>query len=214
MSNSGYINYQKADPSPALSNYVKCFWSVYNSTPEEKRFTILPDGHFDIIFTQGIQQPLTGSLAGIRTKEFECVVPANTTKFGISFKLPAVDCLLKTGISQYLDSETELPAGYWGITAADCTDFNTFVRKATQVISDISIQDMDERKQDLFNLVYSSKGAMKLEEIAATMHWKSKHLNRYFNNRFGLSLETYCNILRSRANFDQLKKKQLFPEAD
>jgi AraC-like DNA-binding protein len=214
MSNSGYIKYQKADPDPSLSPFIKCFWSVYNPTTEEKRFTILPDGHFDFIFVLSDNQPLIGSLSGIWTKEFECVVPPNTTKFGISFKLLAVDYLLKTNISALVDTQQELPAGFWGIDREDCTDFNTFVRKAIKVISAIPVKDIDPRKEELSAIVHASKGAMKVEEIADTIHWSSRQLNRYFNSRYGLSLKSYCNILRYRASFDQLKKKQLFPEAD
>ncbi|MGE8425120.1 MAG: AraC family transcriptional regulator, partial [Sphingobacterium siyangense] len=36
--------------------------------------------------------------------------------------------------------------------------------------------------------------------------------NRYFNQQFGLSLKSYCNILRFRSSLDHIAKGKLFPE--
>ena len=48
----------------------------------------------------------------------------------------------------------------------------------------------------------------------ASFFWSKRQISRYFKNRFGLSLKAYCNILRYRASFQQLKEQQLYPEQD
>ncbi len=37
-------------------------------------------------------------------------------------------------------------------------------------------------------------------------------INRYFNQQFGISLKTYCNILRFGASFKHISEGKLFPE--
>ncbi len=36
-------------------------------------------------------------------------------------------------------------------------------------------------------------------------------MNRYFNQEYGISLKTYCNILRFRASFRHIKEGKLYP---
>jgi AraC-like DNA-binding protein len=73
---------------------------------------------------------------------------------------------------------------------------------------------IDLRKKKLFDLVYATNGAISIQEISDEAGWSSRQINRYFNKAFGMSLKSYCNILRYRSTFDQLKKGKLSPERD
>lgn len=44
------------------------------------------------------------------------------------------------------------------------------------------------------------------------MFWSSRQINRYFNQQFGISLKTYCNILRFGSSFKPISEGILFPE--
>jgi AraC-like DNA-binding protein len=61
-------------------------------------------------------------------------------------------------------------------------------------------------------LIYSSNGSLSVKELSEKVNWSSRQINRYFNEQFGISLKTYCNILRFRASLPHIKKGKLFPE--
>jgi AraC-like DNA-binding protein len=105
-----------------------------------------------------------------------------------------------------------LPAGYWGITAADLHNFDLFCTRVTGILKTLITQKPDSRKQQLFELIYSSKGSLTVKELSAKVFWSSRQINRYFNQQFGLSLKVYCNILRFRASLEHIKSGKLFPE--
>src|SRR5690606_27153327 len=71
---------------------------------------------------------------------------------------------------------------------------------------------IDGRKQKLFNLVYASNGSLTVNELADSVGWSNRQINRYFNQQFGISLKAYCNILRFRASLLQIRDGKLFPE--
>jgi AraC-like DNA-binding protein len=53
---------------------------------------------------------------------------------------------------------------------------------------------------------------MTVKELSGKVYWSSRQINRYFNQRFGVSLKTYCNILRFGASFKHISEGKLFPE--
>ncbi len=72
--------------------------------------------------------------------------------------------------------------------------------------------NIDIRKRKLFELIYSSKGSISVKELSEKVFWTSRQINRYFNQRFGISLKAYCNILRFRESLHHIKEGELFPE--
>jgi AraC-like DNA-binding protein len=72
--------------------------------------------------------------------------------------------------------------------------------------------DIDPRKKNLFDLIYASNGAISVKELSEKICWSSRQINRYFQDTFGLSLKTYCNVMRFRSSFGHIKAGKLFPE--
>ena len=174
---------------------------------------MLPDGYFDIVFAKSPRKGPVSSLIGLWNQEYLCVVPEDGELFGVSFRLLAVDYLLGVKVAPLFNSEAVLSEGFGGITRTDLSDFVSFVEKIKRVLCDMAPKDpIDPRKLELFRTLYMSNGAVKVEDVAKKVNWSSRQINRYFRNRFGISLKSYCNILRYRASFDQLKEKRLFPE--
>jgi|GEM_PF-3923390 len=67
------------------------------------------------------------------------------------------------------------------------------------------------RNQKLSNLIYTTNGSLTVKAYSEEVFWSSRQINRYFNQTFGLSLKAYCNILRFRASFQQIKEGKLLP---
>ncbi|WP_172284141.1 DUF6597 domain-containing transcriptional factor [Chryseobacterium sp. PTM-20240506] len=199
-------------PEPSLKDFVESFWMLDNPS-ETKETILLPDGRIDIILSQSSTMPFHIVLLGIGTHPEEIVIAEKSKTFAISFNLLATEYILHETVSDILDYAKNLPENFWGFTVDDMNDFNQFCKKATEKIaSELSLRKIDERKRKLFDLIYSANGDISVKELSEKVIWSERQINRYFNQQYGISLKSYCGILRFRASFTHIKEGKLFPE--
>jgi len=200
----------KADKS--LSDFVESFWMLHNKSDNDKEIVVLPDGRIDLTFFHSPTQPFHIVLSGLETYPDQAMLKAHTLMFAVSFKLLATEYILQNTISNLLNYAAHLPTDFWNLNAADLNDFDLFCEKASQKIQSLLPKEIDNRKIKLFDLIYSFNGSLTVKELSEKVFWSSRQINRYFNQQFGLSLKTYCNILRFRASFHHIKEGKLFPQ--
>ncbi|SHK45040.1 helix-turn-helix domain-containing protein [Chryseobacterium polytrichastri] len=204
--------YQSSQPDPSLQDVVESFWMLDNPS-ESKNVILLPDGRIDLIFSQSTKEPFHIVLLGICTHPEQIVIAEKTKIFAVSFNLLAAEYILHTSVSELLNEAKSLPLDFWNFSANDLNDFEKFCQKASEKIQqELQSQKMDERKRKLFDLIYAEKGALTVKELSEKVIWSERQINRYFNQQFGISLKSYCGILRFRASFQHIKEGKLFPE--
>jgi len=204
------IDYKERKPVAALSDFVESFWMLTNTGSQEKAIVLVPDGRIDLSFS--FEPPYALTLLGLESGAASAVIPAGMQLFSVSFNLLAIEYFFERKFPLLVDTAYQLPAGYLGITAEGYTDFDRFCDRLSELLIQKIPTDVDARKKKLFDMIYTSRGAVSISGISETLHWSSRQINRYFNDRFGLSLKEYCNILRFRASFQQIKEGRLFPE--
>ena len=204
------FHYKFIEPDKSLADFVESIGMFHNPTDEAKEVVVIPDGRIDLFFTQSLTEPFHVLLMGLETEPEQRSVPPKTLTFSISFKPLAVEYVLLTPIAGFLNSAKELPNDFWDFSADDLKDFDAFYKKAHQKIA--APKEIDERKRQLFNLIYSSNGEMTIKELSENVFWSSRQINRYFNQQFGLSLKAFCKILRFRASLEHIAHGKLFPE--
>lgn len=209
---TNHVEYQRAAPDPLLSDFIKCYWSVHNPDEQEKIFSILPDGYFDLLFRAIKGEPVRLSLSGLWNRETESVVPGNSIVFGISFKLPASEYVLKESIAELVNTERDLPGDFWGLTISDLTNFDNLTNILEEKIRQRLCKNTDNRKLHLFATLYATNGSITAEEVSNTILWSNRQISQYFKDQFGISLKSYCTILRYRASFDHLSEKERYPQ--
>lgn len=206
------FEYKLAKPDKPLADFVESFWLLQNHS--EKDIVILPDGRIDLFLSQSATEPFHITLSGLETESNQATLTAKTTMFAISFKLLATEYIFQNTVSGLLNNATYLPVDFWNFSTDDMQDFFLFCQKASQKIQSLLPKEIDSRKRQLFDLIYSSSGALTVNELSEKVFWSSRQINRYFNQQFGLSLKAYCNILRFRASFNHIKNGKLFPQQD
>lgn len=206
------LEYRHIKPDKSLSDFVESFWLLHNPSGSDKEVIILPDGRVDLFLTQSATEPFHITLLGMETRSGQAIVSPERLTFAISFQPLAIEYLFQNGIANLLDKAQNLPTDFWGFNAHDLNDFEHFIEKATQKIKSLLSNGIDDRKRQLFDLIFSSSGALTVKELSEKVFWSSRQINRYFNQQFGLSLKAYCNILRFRASFHHIKEGKLFPE--
>ena len=206
------MTYKIVEPGKPLSDFVDSFWYLHNPSNRNIETIGLPDGRIDLSLSRSAENSFRIVLLGLGTQHVKATIPAGTLMFVVSFRLPAVEYIFHETIAGIVDYGKILPEGFWGFSENDLEDFDCFMEKATRKIKSLLPTDTDERKIKLFDLIYSSKGAITVKELSEKVFWTSRQINRYFNQQFGISLKAYCNIVRFRASLDHIAKGKLFPE--
>lgn len=165
-----------------------------------------------LFFSQSASEPFHVTLVGLETFPEQRSIPLQTLAFVISFKPLAVEYILHTSIAGLLNTAKDFPEDFWNFNADDLKDFDAFYIKASQKVKELLPKEIDERKLELFGLIYSSNGEMSVKELSQKVFWSSRQINRYFNQQFGLSLKAYCTILRFRASLEHVAQGKLHPE--
>lgn len=206
--------YKEFQPDRLLTDFVKNYWWFDNSTNEELDFTILPDGCFDLIVSFDNFQQEEISLTGIWTKQVEVSIKPNRQLFGIRFRLLAVDYILQQNIAAFCDSELVMENDFWDLDKVLFTNLEIVTETLNKAMLSIlgSQKGIDSRKQNLFNLLYITNGELTVKQYSQQAYWTSRQINRYFNDRFGIPLKSYCKILKCFASYTHIKKGQLYPE--
>lgn len=207
------IQFKTFKPANELLAFVESFWMLGNFSGADKEIVVLPDGRVDVFF---MYAPNTKSfhtvLMGLEVAPKTMILQAKTLIYAISFKLLAVEYLLGDSISDVLNKAKALPDDFWSFSKKDFSNFDSFCTKATTKITERIPASIDERKRNLFKLIYASNGTFLVNDLSKQVFWSSRQINRYFNQTFGLPLKTYCTILRFRASFEHIKRGRLFPE--
>ncbi|MBK0062766.1 MULTISPECIES: helix-turn-helix domain-containing protein [unclassified Acinetobacter] len=206
------LKFKLIEADPALSHYVESFWMLHNCSDEAKEIIVLPDGRMDLTLSQSSTQSFQIVCSGLETKPQAVILQGNALIFSISFKLLAVEYLLGKSISNLLNYAEYLPAQFWDFEPLDLLDFDLFCKKASKKIGSLLPQHIDSRKQKLFQLLYQSRGGLSVAELSEQVHWSRRQIHRYFTEKFGISLKTYCDILRFKASFESIRNGRLFPE--
>lgn len=206
------MDYKTVKPGTLLSDFVESFWMLSANTDQDKEIVILPDGRIDLIFSWSDSEPLHVMLMALDLEASPATLPAGSIMFAVSLKLLAIAYIfgafdIKAGFP------VSMPDDFWGVSAEDLKDFDRFInRVSTAMLVVVKAKKIDLRKKKLFQLIYESRGSMTVAALAEESCWTARQINRYFNERIGISLKEYCCILRFRASFKQLKEKRLFPE--
>jgi AraC-like DNA-binding protein len=209
---ANHLQFKIIKPSPQLSDFVESFWMLANHSETAHENIVLPDGRFDILFSCSSKEPFHALLRGLDTEPGQNTIPPESIMFAVSFKLLAIEYLLDIKVASVLNDGYLLPASFWNITVEDLNNFETFCEKVSAKMRTLIKTGIDNRKQKLFELIYTENGSMPVKVLSEKVFWSSRQINRYFNEQFGLSLKAYCNILRFRASLQHIKEGKLYPE--
>lgn len=210
MHNEETLQYQMMWPASELADFVYCFSSLKNLHPGQESI-IIPNGKIDLIFSKTTDGRLRIALMGLETKP-KPARPDVTGFFAISFNPLAVAYIFGESIAGIINSGKIMPEHFWDFTVQDLEDFTAFCEKASRKITSLLPGQIDGRKKQLFDLIQATDGEIAIKEIAAKINWSERQINRYFNSQYGLSLKTYCSILRFQASLQHISEGQLYPQ--
>ncbi len=210
------FEYLEFDADAPIADFVKRFWRFDNLSSTQRSYTILPDGYFDVIISIKGAELLSVTLFGVWTREIEVVIPGGTTVMGICFKPLAAEHILRQSIVNELNSFKILRIDYWQLIDIPFNDFQKWTVEVSRLMQAKPEQlgTVDNRKQEVFCHLFDRNGAITVAELAATVFWNSRQINRYFKEWFGITLKAYANILRCASVYSEIREGQLYPNAE
>lgn len=207
---NGKLNFQIIEPEKSLSDFVYCFSHLSNFSNQNEA-VIIPNGKIDLIFSKITDNQITISLLGLETKP-KLITHEISYFYSVSFNPIAGEYIFNDTIANIINTEKILPENFWEIKIEDLNDFKKFCEKISNKITSILPEKIDERKMNLFKLIFASNGEIPIQELSEKIFWSSRQINRYFSQQFGLSLKAYCKILRFQASLSHIKKGKLYPQ--
>ncbi|MPT31494.1 MAG: AraC family transcriptional regulator [Chryseobacterium sp.] len=211
-SSENQLEYISRKPDNSLTDIVESIWMVKNHSDEKKEGIIVPDGKIDLFLLEGEHKGFEIFIAGICTAPIIKPPFPRSTMFAISFHPLAAEYIFKASFANLKNNRQILPADYWDFSPNDLNDFEHFYNKVSKIIASRWVDEIDERKRKLFELVYQSKGEESVKTLSEQVLWSSRQMNRYFDKWFGITLKSYCNIVRFSNSLKQLKNGDFYPE--
>lgn len=205
------IEYRLVKPDTSLADFVYCFSSLQNLS-NFSQGVIIPNGKIDLIFCKTTDSRFQIVLMGLETGPKPMPQRNIEAFFAISFNPLALEYLLHQSIAAFVDGGKELPNDFWNFNIEDLNNFETFCEKASSKLKSLLPQGIDERKRKLFELIFASNGETSIKELSEKVLWSERQINRYFNQQLGISLKTYCSILRFQASLHHIKEGKLSPQ--
>ncbi|WP_225321431.1 helix-turn-helix domain-containing protein [Rhizosphaericola mali] len=198
-------------PTIEIDRYVFGF-SQLDHIADLDGSVIIPNGMIDMMFCKTLNGKFMVGLIGLETQPKLIPVQSIERFFCVSFKPLGLDYILKKSIADLVNGGMHLPMDFWNINEDNLADFNSFCHQITEKIKALIPQKLDERKVELFNYIYKNKGEVSIHELSEKIFWSERQINRYFKQLLGISLKSYCNILRFQASLKHIKDGELYPQ--
>jgi len=208
---NGALQYQFVKPARLLEDFVYGYSSLCNLS-DFKEGIIIPNGRIDLLFCITADDQYHVTLMGLETKPKQIPQQNIASFFAISFNPLAVEYIFHHSIAALLNTGKIVQDDFWNFSKNDLQDFDAFCEKASKTITALIPNNIDERKRKLFSLIFATNGEIGIKELSEKIFWSERQINRYFKQQLGLSLKSYCNILRFQASLAHIKEGKLYPQ--
>jgi AraC-like DNA-binding protein len=205
------ICYREYSPSPALSEYVACYWTLYtNGKINNEPHRILPDGCIDIIFDLNSH---VSFISGVASETSHLLLSGTIDMMGVRFLPKAIPFILKSNASEFLNNGFE--TGF--VVKSLCQMIENVLCAADRfqklrIIDDelkIFFKDfsINGRFSGILEQALDGRGCLTVSELAAYHEISEKQLGRYFKEYVGLPTKTFLNIVRFQNMLTAMKNK-------
>jgi len=205
------LQFHLIEPDHQISDFVYCF-SSFNNVSAIQEGIIIPNGKIDLILSLTEDGDFRIVLLGLETQPKMAPQEPLSKFFSVSFHPLALEYILKMSVADLLNKGRLLPGNFWEFNVDDLNDFKAFCDKVTDKVVSLLPDVVDKRKQDLFNQIIVTQGDVKVQELSEKIAWSPRQINQYFNKYLGVSLKTYCNILRFQASLRHIWEGNLYPQ--
>ena len=205
------ITYREFEPDLRLKDFIKSYWYFNIRTNTVKPFDVLPDGYFDLMVVIKENQIVATRLTGIWSKSISISYSENTEVFGIRFKPLSIGGLFRFNIKDSLDDSQNVLLRDFDLNEQiliDCLNgFPEFLVNYLdkQFLKLLPNNRTDGRLKKCFELIDTTVGNIKVDEISQTIGLSSRQLHRLVNKMIGIGIKDYSKIIRFKKSLRVVK---------
>ena len=185
-------------------NLLQDLYELVNPGGEEEPYFLLPGGCMTMVFQMNARASsciLCGPLTMVRRLR----IPPGSTVFCVRLKAGSGDWLADTGASLLTDRAVPLSQYLHGADQllTNLRRGESFHERGILLCRALAAQDAGTYRpmallQRCVNLVYESRGLLRVSELASTVGCSERYLNRIFQERIGISTKVFSEITQLR----------------
>jgi AraC-like DNA-binding protein len=198
--------YREHAPPAALAAHVECFWTTRVDDPSPSFTRVLPDGCSDVIFdfAPAPSRPRT-SIVGAMTRAVEVEGNGPADLLGVRFRPGAAASFLRLPLCEVTDAAVDVEALGEGwsapsrrIHAVESHDEWVALLSAELAARLRAPTDGDRVIAAAWTRLHETAGAVTVRELAAGLGVGERRLQRWFDERVGLTPKQAARIARFR----------------
>lgn len=208
------ITYREFEPDLRLKDYIKSYWYFNIRTDTLKLFDILPDGYYDLMVIIKENRIVSTRMTGIWSKSISISYSENTEVLGIRFKPLSIGGLFRFNIKDSLDDSQNVLLRDFDLNEQILIDslngFPEFLVNYLdkQFLRLLPYNKTDRRLKKCFELIDTTVGNIKVDEISQTIGLSPRQLHRLVSNMIGISIKDYSKIVRFKKSLRDLKNNK------
>lgn len=207
-------NYQESIVTPKASRHVEAYWSF--SAPDAGEAIVLPDGRCDIIlrFNLHTEDAPTPIITGPGTQAYTVNYKAGDSWIGLRLR-PNKACLLwhnniRHAADQVLrgaDAIALLPE----LKNIERPNATAASLATTLDTSELLLQNhrSDGKVAQAIDTLHITGGRLGVDDLASSVQYSSRHLNRLFQTTVGLSVKLYSQLIQFHRTLSLIQHAQL-----
>ncbi len=218
--------YSDISPSPRLTEFVKCFWSIEGSAgPGGDPEPVVPDGCLEIVFNladrfqrihsgESIEtQPLT-IVAGQMRRSVLIRPTGRISLFGVRFQHAGAFPFFQFPLSELTDRIEDI-FSVWGADGREIEEricqAATFAERVAIIETIFTTRIISNKKYDssvieAARLIAGLDGAMPIRRVAESIGVSERRLEREFKQKIGVSPKRFSRILRFQKLLKSLER--------
>ncbi len=194
LSNFG-LSLQSLSPSNILKGAVHSYLQITAQRPTP--YPVMPDGSQSIFIS-----PQGSMVGGARLEAYDIQILGPGEYFGIRFYPGALRYFFNLDVSEitgHLADQKFFPCRHFGSLHSDIYRRTCF-RERAEVCNKWLLRRYTPQSSFQFDsslsFIYKSRGNVKVSQLANSVGWSARHLNRVFLRHTGLSTKEFCQIIR------------------
>lgn len=218
--------YQEYLPSPSLTPYVACYWTLdyQASSLQQPLHRILPDGCVDIIFNLKARDASTsGFITGLMSSYETMRLTQDQSLFGIRFFAETVRPFIHYPASDFREGPVFLVEA-WGlnvnqlneemVTALDSAHRMELVERFLMGVLGRNNVRSEPLLEHSMQYLYAAKGRITVRVLAEKLNYSERNLRRTFQKELGVSPKIMTEIIRFQNMLQELHqaKPTRFPD--
>ncbi len=210
------MEYSEVAPSPHLTEFIKCFWSIQDTSGSSRApEPVVPDGCLEIVFNladrfQRIHcaddietQPVT-IVAGQMRQSVLIRPTGQISLFGIRFQHAGAFPFFQFSLSELTDRIEDIDS-IWGLDGREIEEricqAATFEERVAIIETIFTARLKSNKKFDISiieaaRLIVGKDGALPIRQVAELIGVSERRLEREFKQKIGVSPKMFSRIIR------------------